>query len=97
MFILSTPGRGLHLGVTNDLARWLVERRLGTAPGAAPLPMRLIYFEVISDLRRAMARKEQLEGWNRSKKLRLIVSVNPDLRDLSVGLAGQDSTEPEHR
>jgi len=85
MFILSAPGRGLSLGVTNDLARFLVERRLSEP--ADPAAARLVYFEIISDLGRAMARKAQLEGWNRSKKWRLVVSANPDLRDLSAGLA----------
>jgi len=90
LFILSTPRRGLHLGVTNDLARCLVERRRDAPPGrTTPFEAsRLVYFEVISDLRRALARKEQLEGWNRSRKWRLIVSLNPTWRDLSVGLAG---------
>jgi putative endonuclease len=88
LFILSTPARGLCLGVTNDLARCLVERRLGARLAAT----RLVYFEVLSDLRRALARKEQLEGWNRSRKWRLIVSVNPTWRDLSVGLAGPQTT-----
>jgi putative endonuclease len=90
LFILSTPGRGLTLGVTNDLARCLVERRLGAPPGrTSPLEAsRLVYFEVISDLGRALTRKQQLEGWNRSRKWRLILSLNPDWRDLSVGLAG---------
>ena len=91
VYILSTPARGLALGVTNDLARCLVERRLGALPGgASPFPAtRLVYFEVISDLGRAMARKAQLEGWNRRRRLRLIVSTNPGLKDLSVGLAEQ--------
>jgi putative endonuclease len=86
VYILSTPARGLYLGVTNDLARRLFERRMGAPPGStSPLvAARLVYFEVTSDFRRAFARKEQLEGLNRRRKWRLIESVNPKWRDLAV-------------
>ena len=85
VYILSTPARGLHLGVTNDLARRITERRLHAPPGAPSIvgAARLVYFEVIADFRRAIARKEQLEGWNRSRRWRLIQSVNPGWKDLS--------------
>jgi putative endonuclease len=86
VYILSTPARGLYLGVTSDLARRLTERRLHTPPGAASTAgaARLVYFEVLTDFRRAIARKEQLEGWNRSRRWRMIQSVNPEWRDLAV-------------
>jgi putative endonuclease len=86
VYFLSTPARGLYLGVTNDLARRLSERRLQAPPGAATIAgaARLVYFEVITDFRRAIARKEQLEGWNRRRRWRLIQSVNPEWRDLTV-------------
>jgi putative endonuclease len=85
VYILSTPSRGLFLGVTNDLARRLSERRLHGPPGADSLAeaARLVYFEVLTDFRRAIARKEQLEGWNRNRRWRLIGSVNPEWKDLS--------------
>jgi putative endonuclease len=86
VYILSTPTRGLYLGVTNDLARRLYECRLHAPPGATSVAgaARLVYFEVLTDFKRAIARKEQLEGWNRSRRWRLIQSVNPDWRDLAV-------------
>lgn len=86
VYILSTPARGLHLGVTNDLARRLYERRIHAPPGAASVAgaARLVYFEVLTEFRRAIARKEQLEGWNRSRRWRLIESVNPEWKDLTV-------------
>ena len=85
VYILATPARGLYLGVTNDLARRLYERRPQAPPGADSLAgaARLVYFEVLTDFRRAIARKEQLEGWNRSRRWRLIGSVNPEWKDLS--------------
>jgi len=85
VYILSTPARGLYLGVTNDLARRLSERGPHAPPGAASVAgaARLVYVEVLTEFRRAIARKEQLEGWNRSRRWRLIESVNPEWKDLS--------------
>ena len=85
VYILSTPTRGLYLGVTNDLERRLFERRPDAPPGAGSVAgaARLVYFEVLTDFKRAIARKEQLEGWNRSRRWRLIASVNPEWKDLS--------------
>ncbi|HEU5219237.1 MAG TPA: hypothetical protein VFU23_11290 [Gemmatimonadales bacterium] len=88
-YILATPGRELLLGVTKDLVRCLCQLRgSATLPGSrAPLSAaRLVYFEIVSDLQLAFRRKEQLEGWNRRKKWRLIVSANPTCKDLSVHL-----------
>ena len=87
VYILSTPARELFLGVTNDLLRRLFERRMGAPPGSASIlgAARLVYFEVTFDFRRAIARKEELEGWNRRRKWRLIEKVNPRWRNLSAG------------
>ena len=84
VYILATPSRELFLGVTNDLTRRLFEHRLGAPPQTdSPLAAaRLVYFEVTSSLQSAAARKEQLEGWNRSRRWRLIGSVNPAWKDL---------------
>jgi putative endonuclease len=45
---------------------------------------RLVYFEVFSDVRDAIAREKQNKGWLRAKKIALIESVNPKWRDLSA-------------
>jgi putative endonuclease len=44
---------------------------------------RLVYFERFEDIRNAIEREKQVKGWLRSKKITLIVSVNPAWRDLS--------------
>jgi putative endonuclease len=43
---------------------------------------KLIYFEVFSNPRTAIAREKQLKGWRRSKKEALIAISNPEWRDL---------------
>ena len=87
VYILSTPARALYLGVTDDLLRRLFERRIGAPPGSASIlgAARLVYFEITFDFRRAIARKEELEGWNRRRKWRLIERVNPRWKNLSAG------------
>lgn len=88
VYILSTPARALYLGVTNDLARRMLERRIGAPPGSSSIlgAARLVYFEVFSGLTQAIARKQQFEGWNRRRHWRLIESVNPEWKDLSKWL-----------
>ena len=83
-YILSTPARGLFLGVTKDLARCLCDLRGTSIPGTTPLSgARLVYYESVTELSLAFARKAQLEGWNRRKRWRLIVAANPTWEDLS--------------
>jgi putative endonuclease len=85
VYILSTPARRLFVGVTNDPLRTLCEYGVN-APGRSPSILgaaRLVYFEVSFDLRRAFARKEQLMGWNRRRRWRLIERINPTWENLA--------------
>jgi putative endonuclease len=85
VYILSTPARRLFVGVTNDPLRTMCELG-GNAPSRSPSILgaaRLVYFEVILDLRRAFARKDQLMGWNRRRRWRLIESINPAWENLA--------------
>jgi putative endonuclease len=45
---------------------------------------RLVYFERFQDVRDAIEREKQIKGWLRRKKIALIVSVNPEWKDLSA-------------
>jgi len=51
---------------------------------------RLLYFEHFTDARSAIAREKQVKGWSRAKKLRLIESTNPSLRDLAGTASAAD-------
>ena len=44
----------------------------------------VVYVERFSDPNNAIARETEIKGWRREKKLRLILSVNPDWADLSA-------------
>ena len=74
----------LYIGITNDL-----QRRLSQHDDSSRHHFvrqynvnKLIYFEVFSNPRTAIARENQLKGWRRSKKEALIAVLNPEWRDL---------------
>jgi putative endonuclease len=47
---------------------------------------RLVYYEVLSPPRRAIAREKQIKTWKRRKRIALIESVNPEWSDLAERL-----------
>jgi putative endonuclease len=44
---------------------------------------RLVYFEITSDIRAAIAREKQINGWRRERKLALVEGANPKRAGLS--------------
>ena len=87
VYILASPDRVLHVGVTSDLCRRLFQHRTGATPGFARRPGadRLVYFETTSDVIVAIGREKQVKEWKRIRKLRLIEARNPEWKDLSEG------------
>ena len=79
------PNGTLYIGVTNDLARRLDEHRTGMGSRFAKryYLKRLVYFEHHEDIRDAIQRETSLKRWPRAWKVALIISQNPDWRDLA--------------
>jgi putative endonuclease len=75
----------LYTGVTNDLRRRLYVHKHGLLKGYTSKYniKTLVYYEVTSDIRAAIAREKQIKGWVRRKKVTLIESVNPKWEDMS--------------
>jgi putative endonuclease len=46
----------------------------------------LVYFEEHQSMYRAIVREKQLKGWHRPWKIRLIKSLNPEMKVLSGDL-----------
>ena len=88
VYIMTNHRGTRYTGVTNDLMRRLLEHRSsGTAGFTSKYNIsRLLYYEVTNDIRDAIAREKQIKGWLRRKKLELIRSTNPGMRDLSLDL-----------
>ena len=61
----------LYTGVTNDLARRVYEHRHGLVDGFTKKYQitKLVYYDVTTDVRSAIAREKQIKGWRRSKKV----------------------------
>lgn len=86
VYILSSSFKRLYVGVTTELEVRVRKHKEGAYPGSFTeryVIDQLVYFERYGDIRLAIAREKQLKRWSRIKKIRLIVSMNPDWRDLS--------------
>lgn len=75
----------LYIGVTNDLARRILEHKQDVIEGFTKKYHchKLVYYENYSDIKQAIAREKQLKNWNRIKKQELIKKINPYWKDLS--------------
>jgi len=47
---------------------------------------KLVYYEIYSDIRDAIAREKQIKGGSRKNKINLIIKLNPEWKDLSLEL-----------
>jgi putative endonuclease len=86
VYILANTRRGvLHVGLTNDLVRRMVQHRSKAVPGFTRTygVIRLVYFEEFSSIGDARAREYALKRWRRAWKFALIESVKPEWRDMS--------------
>jgi putative endonuclease len=83
--IMTNRSKTLYTGVTNSLIRRVEEHKMGIGSGftAKYRLDRLVHFERFDDIRNAIEREKRIKGWLRIKKISLIVSVNPDWKDLS--------------
>ena len=86
VYIMTNRSKTLYTGVTNSLVRRVREHkaRRGFGFAAKYRVDRLVYFERFQDVRDAIEREKRIKGWLRIKKIALIVSINPELRDLSA-------------
>ena len=86
IYILASKRNGtLYIGMTNNLQKRLYEHKNKIVPGFSQKYNidKLVYFEITSDVKSAIAREKQLKKWNRKWKLELIEKSNPQWNDLS--------------
>ncbi|MDE2363655.1 MAG: GIY-YIG nuclease family protein [Hyphomicrobiales bacterium] len=85
IYIMTNRTNGvLYVGVTADLSRRAYEHRQGLVKGFTKRYglKRLVYFERYDDIRDAIQRESNLKHWPRAWKVRLILDMNPEWRDL---------------
>jgi putative endonuclease len=97
VYIMSNRSKTLYTGVTNNLMRRVREHKTGAASDFTSKYKleRLVYFERFEDVRNAIERERRIKGWLRIKKINLIVSVNPQWRDLSQKWCERHQFQPE--
>ncbi len=74
----------LYIGVTNNLVRRIYEHKNNMVEGFSKRYNlhKLVYYEQIQDISRAIEREKQLKRWHREWKNNLINEKNPSWQDL---------------
>ena len=77
--------RVMYLGVTNDLVRRIYEHKNKLVKGFTEKynVNKLVYFEETGDVRSALTREREIKKWRREKKNALVISINPEWKDLA--------------
>jgi len=75
----------MYVGVTNDLDRRMYEHKNKLIEGFSEKYNinKLVYFEETIDVTAALAREKEIKKWHRQKKNNLVLSVNPEWKDLN--------------
>src|SRR5439155_5311216 len=98
VYIMGNRSGTLYIGVTNDLERRILEHRAGLGRFTEKYRLvKLLYYEVTDDVYAAICQEKQLKGWLREKKLALIRSQNPAMKDLAPELFGWRAGSSESR
>ena len=74
-----------YIGVTNDLERRVKEHKNenGSEFTSKYKLTHLVYYEMISDINKAIQREKQLKNWHRKWKIDLIKKLNSEMLDLA--------------
>ncbi|MDX2113055.1 MAG: GIY-YIG nuclease family protein [Alphaproteobacteria bacterium] len=82
--VTNKPFGTLYIGVTNNLVRRIWEHKQKLVDGFTKHYGldRLVYYEICDDIQCAIAREKQMKEWRRNWKLRQIMDMNPDWKDL---------------
>ena len=75
----------LYVGVTNNLERRTNEHKSGEIEGFTKKyrVRKLVYCEEYSSINDAIRREKEIKAWRREKKNALVMTKNPEWRDLS--------------
>lgn len=75
----------MYVGMTNNLERRMYEHKNKLIEGFTKKYNidRLVYFVETSDVNAALSREKEIKKWRREKKDSLVLSSNPEWKDLS--------------
>ena|SRR5579871_1900514 len=87
VYIMSSSFKVLYLGFTTHIEQRVWQHKNGFYEGSFTSRYKidkLVYYEQYSLVIKAISREKELKGWRRDRKIALIVSKNPDWKDLSA-------------
>jgi putative endonuclease len=86
VYIMSSKGRVLYVGVTGFLLVRVLQHKGGETDGFTRRYRvnRLVYFETFQYVTNAIAREKEIKAWRREKKVALIERENPTWEDLAA-------------
>ncbi len=84
VYIMSNKSGTLYTGVTNNLEQRVYQHKSKIVEGFTKRYNinQLVYFESTNDITAAITREKQIKGMLRSRKLELIKTMNPELKDI---------------
>ncbi len=85
--MMSDKSRRLYTGITSLLEKIVFQHKCKMFDNSFTSRYNfdfLVHFERYSDPLDAIDREKEIKGWRREKKLRLVLSGNPDWADLSA-------------
>ncbi len=88
MYIMTNWTRSvLYIGVTSNWQKRVAQHKNKEIEGFTTRynVIFCVYIEQHQTIRQAIAREKQLKKWNRAWKVELIVSLNPEWKDLLTG------------
>lgn len=76
----------MYIGMTNNLERRLYEHKNKLVEGFTKKynVHKLVYYEHGNDVHAAIAREKEIKKWRREKKNNLVMTMNPEWKDLSL-------------
>ncbi len=85
IYILSSKTGTLYVGVTNNLEKRVYEHKNKLIPGFTSKynVNRLMYYQEFNHIDQAIEMEKKIKGWTRQKKIDLIKSMNPHIKDLA--------------
>ena len=87
VYLTASISRVLYVGMTSSLYHRIKQHKAGKNPDSFTARYkvnRLVYYEQYDDVNAAIDREKQIKRWRREKKVKLIESVNPNWKDLSL-------------
>jgi putative endonuclease len=86
VYILSSKGRVLYVGMTGFLAARVLQHKSRETDGFTRRYNvdRLVYYKVFRYVNNAIARETEIKAWRREKKVALIEARNPLWDDLAA-------------